>query len=112
MFEKLTKRSVVCITFIIAFVLVFTTLAACSTKLVGTYSRVEDGITFQHTFYGNDQTLYEVFFKDGSLAHSATRSYKISGNTISFIGTKGETDYSFQKKGNTIIIDGYIYTKQ
>ena len=109
------KRSIACIAVIVALVLILGALTACSSKLNGCYSRNEQGIVFQYTFDGSDKVQYEVFGSSGTLLSSDSWFYRISGKTISYSDTAfgaEKVQYSFQKKGSSIFINGNEYVKK
>jgi hypothetical protein len=93
----------------VAFCLVLTALAACSGGgLSGTYK--SGGLISQSfTFKGDDVTM-------SAFGINASGTYEISGDkiriTYSIFGIESSMEQSFEKKGNSIYIDGTEFVKE
>ena len=117
MSKLIMKKLMVYLTLITAFLLVISTLSACSSKLEGSYSKTSDNnnYTVTYTFSGKDKVEVLLVDASGKTLTSMSGKYKISGKTITFSdwsdGHEGKTT-DFEVSGNSLIIYGVEYVKK
>ncbi len=84
--------------------------SACETKLNGTYVN-DNGIIKQTITFNRDNTIVVSAF-----GVDIEGEYKIENNkltvTYSLLGVKTNWDWSFERKGKSIFIDGAEFVKQ
>ena len=103
------KKSVKAITALLVVCILVCSLTACATKLNGTYTA--DGLIKQSfTFKEDDVVVVSAF------GINAEGTYKIEDDKITItyklLNLSYDFEKSFEKKGNTIIIDGTEFVKE
>lgn len=100
-------KSTVAVFFVL--VMMVCCLTACETKLNGTYKAVEGSDSYT---FNKDNTVTMT----DSTGIGVKGTYKIEDGkitlTLSALGMETSQTYDFEKKGNTIKIDGKEYKKQ
>jgi len=105
MFRTIRRASLV----LAVALIIAVTLSACSGGLNGTYTTNETLISSSVTFNGDKITMT-------ALGLNFTGTYKIKGDeiivTTTILGNESEKTMSFERKGNSVFIDGTEYIKQ